>query len=470
MIDERQVRSIVERVLEELARAGHAAPVRGQTSARTGDGIFPTLDAAVAAAAEAQRSLVQRPLADRVRLVDALRAEFRREARRLAEVAVADTGMGRVEDKTTKNLLCANKTFGPEDIQTQSVSGDYGLTLAEYAPYGVIGSITPSTNPVATVINHVIMMISGGNTVVFNPHPGAAGCTLEGIRVANRAITAAGGPPNLATACAEPTLRTAKELMTHETVALLVATGGKAVVRACMETGKKTIAAGPGNPPVIVDETCAVDRAAQSVIDGASFDNNMPCVCEKEAIVLESAAGAFIDAMKRGGCYELTGDEIRQAERLVLTEDGHVNKDWVGQDAAKILGALGLRAGSDCRLVIAQVPESHPFIQLELLMPILGIVRARTFEEAVRIAVDAEHGFRHTAMIHSASIDRITAFARAINCNLFVANGNCGASLGYEAEGHTSMTIAGPTGEGVTRPRTFVRERRLVLKDALHVV
>ncbi len=482
-MDERQIAEIVRRVVGEFSQpqtgsvssgaapAAHVATCAGGAVAGGRDGIFDDLEDAISAAEAAQKQLVDLPFDLRYKLVATIRETSRVENERLSKLAVEDTGMGRVDHKMVKNNLAIEKTPGPEELKSSCDTGDKGITIHEYAPFGVIATITPSTNPIATVINHAIAMISAGNTAVFAPHPGAVQCTQETMRVLNRAIVGAGGPANCLTSTVNPTLRMAKTLMGHEKVKLLVATGGPSVVRAAMSSGNRAICAGPGNPPVVVDETADIVKAAHQVFAGATFDNNMPCICEKEVFVVREVAEQFISAMQERGAYLLSDSELDAVVRVVTTDDGHVNRDFVGKDCEVILRSAGINPPAGVELAICHTQLSHPFVQHELLMPLLAIVTVNDFSEAIRQAKEAEHGFGHTAIMHSQRIDRITEFAKLMQVSLFVANGACGAVLGNGGEGHTALTIAGRTGEGTATPTTFSKRRRMaIVEGALRIV
>ncbi len=473
-MDDRQIAEIVRRVMQEVQNQAQAAPhvaaCAGGAVSGGRDGVFEDIEQAIQAAKQAFLRFRDVPLEDRKRFIQVIRDTSRQLNREWSELIVRDTGMGRVDHKILKNTLALEKTPGPEDLTTTAVTGDHGVMLQEYAPFGVIGTITPSTNPVATVINHSIAMLSAGNAVVFGPHPGAVQCTLESMQAINRALVAAGAPANLLTSVRQPSLRTAKTIMSHEDISLLVATGGPAVVRAALESPKRAIVAGPGNPPVIVDETADIGRAARNIYDGSSFDNNMPCICEKECFVLPPVYDDLLSAMRQRGAYVLNAAQTEALTRVTLTAEGHVNRDFVGKDVAVLARAINLQVPSQCELLLAEVTKNHPFVVHEMLMPVLAMVKVNSFEEAVSAAVEAEHGFGHTAIIHSQRMDRITQFARAIRVNLFVANGPCGAILGNGGEGWTAYTIAGPTGEGPCTPKTFSRVKRFAIADSLRVV
>ncbi|MFP1869365.1 aldehyde dehydrogenase family protein [Lonsdalea quercina] len=437
-------------------------------------GVFASLDDAVNAAAQAQKQLDNVVL--RQRVITAIRQAGERYAQVLAEMAVAETGMGRVTDKYAKNVSQARSTPGTESLEAQVITGDNGMTLIENAPWGVVASVTPSTNPAATVINNAISMIAAGNSIVFAPHPSAKNVSLHAISLLNRAIVAVGGPENLLVTVEDPNIETAQRLFCHPGISLLVVTGGEAVVEAARKhTDKRLIAAGAGNPPVVVDETADIARAARDIVRGASFDNNIICVDEKVAIVVDSVADALLANMQQHQAVLLTTEQVEQLLPLLLTDidengKGRPSRDWVGRDAAKIAAAIGLDVGDNTRLLLAETPADHPFAVTEMMMPVLPVVRVADVDEAIELAVRLEGGCRHTAAMHSTDITHLHKMASRINTSIFVKNGPCIAGLGFGGEGWTSMTISTPTGEGVTSGRTFVRIRRCVMVDMFRIV
>ena len=463
-IDRALVSQIAERVLRELEGSRNQPAAEGRQM-----GVFQDIPSAILAAEAAFQAFKQIGLERRMEIILRLREGLRPHVEELARRAVEETGMGRVDDKIKKNLLVINKTPGPEILEAKAVTGQFGLCLEELAPYGVIGSITPSTNSSETVINNGIGMISGGNAVVFNAHPAAKKTNAFTMDLINRLLVAEGAPPNLFTCIAEPTIESAGELMKAKGIKLLVVTGGPAVVKAAFAAGKKVIAAGPGNPPVVVDETADLEQAGRGIVAGASFDNNVVCTCEKEVIAVEAIADRLKQAMVQAGAYELKGNEIAKVEKLVV--DGwHPTREFVGKDAAYILKAAGIPVAGEPRLLFADVPFEHSFIQAELLMPLIGFTRARDVHEAIRMAKEAEHGFRHTASMYSKNIDHLHEMACAMDCSIFVKNGPNYNGLGFEGSGSTSFTIASPTGEGMTTALNFTRKRRCVLKDHFRIV
>ncbi|MHA2245592.1 MAG: aldehyde dehydrogenase family protein [Candidatus Hodarchaeales archaeon] len=473
-IDEQNIAKIVNTVVKRI-RSYQVYSGLDNIPITTGGGIFQGIEDAITASEAAFELLSYISLEKRKELIQSMRDLATKHARYLAELAIQDTGLGRLEDKIAKNLLCARKTPGIEDLVSMTWTGDRGLTLVEMAPYGVIGSITPSTNPTATIINNSISMVSAGNTVVFNPHPLAKRATNETIRLMNRAIIEAGGPENVLTSVINPTIQTAQTIMKHPKIRCLVVTGGGAVVSAAMTSGKKAIAAGPGNPPVIVDDTADIQKAARGIVEGASFDNNIVCIAEKEVFAFENITDELIAEMQRYDAYEIKGRQIEELVKLVFTAPAEKhpvkNVKLIGKDAKYILEQIGIRVGDDIRLIIAEVPDdTHPLVVAEQLMPILPIVRVKTIEEALAKAKKAEHGFKHTATMWSDSLGNMSLVAKHIETTIFVKNAPSYAGLGFGGEGFTTMTIAGSTGEGITSARTFTRQRRCVLVDAFRIV
>ena len=470
-ISESMVQDIVQEVMAKMQIA----------DAPTGKhGVFKEMNDAIEAAKKAELIVKKMSMDQREKIITCIRKKIKENAEVMARMGVDETGMGNVGDKILKHHLVADKTPGTEDITTTAWSGDRGLTLIEMGPFGVIGAITPCTNPSETVLCNTIGMLAGGNTVVFNPHPAAIKTSIFAINLVNEASLEAGGPDNIAVTVEKPTLETSNIMMKHKDIPLIAATGGPGVVTAVLSSGKRGIGAGAGNPPAVVDETADIRKAAQDIVNGCTFDNNLPCIAEKECFVMKNVADELIQNMLKNGAYLINAAQVKQLEDVVLVwskpkKEGEqpkrvINKDWVGRDAKKILAQIGINVGDDIRCIICETEFSQAFVQTELMMPILPIVRVDTFDEAVEMAVKAEHGNRHSAHLHSKNVDHMTQYAKAICTTIFVKNAPSYAGIGFNAEGWTTFTIAGPTGEGITSPRSFTRQRRCVLSDALNII
>jgi acyl-CoA reductase-like NAD-dependent aldehyde dehydrogenase len=484
LLSDQQVDIIATRLAERLSApslaktpitAARGAPVIAPRET-LGEGIFATVDDAVEAAGVAFRELDGMSLEGRQKIIASIRESMMEHAEELARHAQRETGLGRVEHKVIKNQLVTRKTSGTEVLTPHAVTGDNGLTLTEYAPYGVIGAITPTTNPTSTIICNTIAMLSAGNSIVFNVHPNARSCSMANVRLLHRAIVSGGGPANLITAVAEPTIESAQALMTHKGVRLLAVTGGSGVVRQAMTSGKRAICAGPGNPPVVVDATADLGHAARNIVAGASFDNNIVCVDEKEVIAVESIVEELLQQMSRYGAYLLNEGELHRVERAIFSEvrgprqRAVVTKDLIGKNAGEILARAGIVCDGDPPLLVARVPNDHPLIWTEQMMPVLPVTAVPDVDHGIELAKEAEHGFGHSAGMYSRDIDALSRMARIINTSIFTKNGPFYAGLGEGGEGHCSFTIASPTGEGLTGPVAFSRLRRCVMVDHFRIV
>ena len=483
-LSDKQVDIIATRLAQRLtgAAADASAPPATRSMpaaaprAALGEGVFATVDDAVAAASVAFRELDGMTLDARRQIIASIRESMLEHAEDLAQHAHRETGLGRPEHKVIKNTLVARKTSGTEALTPQAVTGDNGLTLTEYAPYGVIGAITPTTNPTSTIICNTIAMLSAGNSIVFNVHPSARECSMENVRLLHRAIVSAGGPDNLVTTVAEPTIESAQALMTHKGVRLLAVTGGSGVVRQAMTSGKRAICAGPGNPPVVVDATADLELAGRGIVAGASFDNNVVCTDEKEVMAVETIVEDLLAQMREHGAYILSERELHQVERAIFSEQrgprkrAVVAKDLIGKNAGEILARAGIAFRGDPLLLVARVSNGHPLVWTEQMMPVMPVTAVPDVDRGIELAKEAEHGFGHSAGMYSRDIEALSKMARTINTSIFTKNGPFYAGLGEGGEGHTSFTIASPTGEGLTGPVAFSRLRRCVLVDHFRIV
>lgn len=468
-IDEKRIASIVEDVLRNLSlmdknKNGAAASGDGN------DGIFTDIDAAARAAAAAHEELMAMSLEEREKIIAAIRRAGIDNAERFARLTVDETALGRYEHKIQKNINAARLSPGTEDLVREVQGGDHGVTITQRAPYGLIVSITPTTHPTPFVINHAIIMLAGGNTVFFCPHPRAQNCTREAIRVLNRAIVAAGGPPNCLVAVTEATLEVVDQACRHPLVKMVTAAGGPGVVKAALSCGKKAVAAGAANPPVLVDETADIPKAAADIVRSSWFDNNLLCIEEKQVFAVKSIVQPLIEEMQKHNAYLLATEEERRRVTDLVTRDGHVVGDYVGKDATVILKAAGIDAPPGTEGVIMKVPFDHPLVKIEQMLPVLPIVAVENFEEGLALAYESEQGFGHTAIIHSRDINRISTFARKMNTTIVVANAPAFASLGVEGNSTFAHTIASPTGEGICTPRTFTRQRNLTLANTMSFI
>jgi aldehyde dehydrogenase len=470
-INEALIRNVVTQVLAEVNKGAHAAP----KSHAGKHGVFHDANEAVAAAHEAFEQLSTHGIETRKRIIDHIRRISIDQCVELGTMEMEETKIGRLEHKIEKLKTLGARSPGTEFMSSQVYSGDRGLAVIEHAPFGVIGAITPVTHSLPTITGNSVSMIAAGNTVVVNPHPSGKKVAAEGVRRFNEAIYNDIGIDNLICVIAEPTLETADIIFKHRDVRLICVTGGPAVGRAALRSGKRAIVAGPGNPPVVVDATADLDRAAQSIIAGAAFDNNLLCIAEKEVFVVESVFDQMMNAMERAGALRLNSTEVDRLTSQAIVKVGDDNhdaaaKEFLGQDASKLAQAAGKSFTGSPELVFGETDEFNPFVPVEQMMPFLPFVRCKNVDEAIEKAREYEHGFRHTSIIHSHDVRSMTRMGKILDTTLFVKNGPSMAGLGLGGEGYLSFSIAGPTGEGVTTPLTFTRERRCSIIEDLCII
>jgi len=481
-LNESLIRNVVREVLSEISnQAGSASASRNGAGGGRGlsgrHGVFSCPDEAVAAANKSFELLSERPIEDRKRIIDHIRRISIDQCVELGTMEMEETQIGRLDHKIEKLRTLGEKTPGVEFLRSEVFSGDHGLAVVEHAPYGVVGCITPVTHSLPTITGNAIGMIASGNTLVINPHPAGKRVAVEGVRRFNQAIYEDVGIDNLICIIDEPTLETADILFKHRDVNLICVTGGPAVARAALNSGKRAVVAGPGNPPVVVDETADLDNAARCIILGAAWDNNLLCIGEKEVFCVDEACAGLMAAMQRHGAVRLNPHEIQRLTEQAIIDVGEgehrrqaPSPEFLGKDAAVLARAVGRSVPDETQLLFGEVAESNPFVPVEQMMPFLPIVRVRDVDEAIAKAKYFEHGYRHTAVIHTNNVRNMTKMGRAMDTTLFIKNGPSMAGLGLGGEGYLSFSIATPTGEGVTTPLTFTRERRCSLIDDLHIL
>lgn len=501
--NEQTIRAVVEEVLSELVRkpgsngtaprsngtgvrrdggipvlsAANPGSPSGQyhTGGRGNYGVFDNVNDAVAAATEAFAQLQKKTLADRARIVQIVKQMCEQNAEVWGRAEMEETKVGRVDHKIEK-LKIIKLVPGTEFLKTDCYSGDNGLMLEEFAPFGVIGAITPVTHSLPTLAGNIINIVAAGNTVVFNPHPSGARIACTGVQAFNKAFAEAIGIENLVTIIGKPTVESANEIFHHKGVRMLLVTGGPAVARAALQASKRAIVAGPGNPPVVVDQTADIENAARCIVQGASYDNNLLCIGEKEVFAVQKIFDPLMEAVGRNGGFRLNAQQVDALSKIAFAPPkepgGHavLNRDLIGRDAAVLAEKIGVRVPQGTQLLYGETDVNNPFVPEEQMMPFVPFVRARDTQHAIDLALEFEHGFGHTSIIHSRDVHTMTVMGRAMNTTLFIKNGPSMAALGLGGEGYLSFSIATPTGEGVTTPLTFTRKRRCSMVGELRII
>jgi aldehyde dehydrogenase len=481
-------------VAEVLGRLGGGAPkpsptpapapapkqdcgCHGKGASRGKFGVFQTADEACAAAQESFLLLQKKGIAARRKIEEIVKTMADRHSQEWGRLELEETKIGRLDHKIEK-LQIIKLVPGVDWLRPDGRSGDHGITLEEYTPFGVVGAITPSTHSVPTLSGNIVNIVAAGNAVVFNAHPSAARCAAVAVRAYNEAVFRETGIENIACIIEKPTMESFTALCANEHVRLLLVTGGPGVVAAAMKSGKRSICAGPGNPPVLVDGTSCLQRAAASIIQGAAYDNNLLCIGEKEVFVLDAVADKLIRELDAAGAVKLSNAQLDALTKAAFTfKEGQgggcphasVNRDFIGKDATVLAQHAGVKVAAGTQLLFAETDADHPFVVEEQMMPFLPVVRVRSVEQGIEESLKAEHGYKHTSIIHSHDVEHMTAMGRALDTTLFIKNGPCMAGLGLGGEGYLSYSIATPTGEGVTNPKTFTRVRRCVMVDNLRI-
>jgi aldehyde dehydrogenase len=481
-MDKQLIATVVAEVLGKLQESGATRTVSAPAVVTSPShsrrmGVFETADQAAAAARDGQAQLRAKGIAARVEIVNLVKHICEEKAVEWGKLEFAETKIGRLEHKIEK-LQIVKLVPGIEWLTPHGLSGDHGITLEEYAPFGVIAGITPVTHSIPTMAGNIVSMVSAGNGIVFNAHPGGAKCAAEAIAFFNEAIYHKTGIKNLITIIEKPSIDSFNALCASKDVDLLCITGGPAVVAAAMKSGKRAICAGPGNPPVVVDETADLDLAARCIIQGGAYDNNLLCIGEKQVIVVDKVYKDFLEAFQRAGAHLLNKDQIRKLAGEVFTEKpdaggcSHpvLNRDFVGKDASALAKVAGASCGEKTPVLTAEVTMACPFVQEEQMMPVIPLVWAKDVHEAIEFAYQSEHQFRHSAIMHSKNLDNLTKMGRRMDCTLFVKNGPSVAGLGLGGEGYLNYSIATTTGEGIVTSLTFTRKRRCVMVDQLNII
>ena len=493
-VNEALIRDVVSEVLGRLGHSPASSPASAPVPPPVGGascnchatpgsavrgtfGVFADAGQACEAAHEAYLQLQSKGVEARRKIVDIVKGMAEAKAEEWGRLELDESKIGRLDHKIEK-LKIIKLVPGVEWLRPDARSGDHGITLEEYTPFGVVGAVTPSTHSIPTLSGNIVNICAAGNAVVFNPHPSAARCAAVAVRAYNEAIFRETGIENIATIIEKPSMESFAAMCKHDAVRILLVTGGPGVVKAAMQTGKRAICAGPGNPPVYVDDTACMKRAAKAIIQGASYDNNLLCIGEKEVFALESIADKLMEQMGQHGAVKLTSTQLDALTKAAFTITpgqgggcGHaaVNKDFIGKDPIVLARAAGVNIPAGTQLLFAETGADHPFVVEEQMMPFVPITRVRNLEEGVARSLEAEHGYKHTSIIHSHDLEALTAMGRALDTTLFIKNGPCMAGLGLGGEGYLSFSIATPTGEGVSNPRTFTRVRRCVMVDNLRI-
>ena len=484
-LTESMIRDVVLEVLGKLpsssVKTARVVPSgRPKAGSRAGRfGVFQDADRAAKAAQVAFEQLKTKGWRGRAKVVEIVKTLCWDKAREWGRIEFEETRIGRLDHKIEK-LQGIKGVLGVESLLPLGLSGDNGITMEENAPWGVILAITPVTHSVPTIAGNIINMVAAGNAMVVNPHPGGAKCAAIAVKEINQAIHAELGIENLVCTMEKPSLETFKALSAAPEIPLLCITGGPGVVAAALKTGKRAICAGPGNPPVVVDDCPALDfdRAARDIVLGGSYDNNLLCIGEKQVFAAGGAFDKLMQSLQRAGAKVINSGQLDRIRKEFFTfreDDGGcshpvANRAFIGADPSTLASIAGVSVDSGTELLIAETAKDDLFVVEEQMTPLVPIIRCDNFDEAVRQAHESEHGYKHSAMVHTMNVAHMTHMGQVMDTTIFVKNGPCIAGLGMGGEGYMSFSVATATGEGITTPKTFTRFRRCALVDQLNII
>lgn len=359
----------------------------------------------------------------------------------LAKMAVEETGFGKVEDKIFKNNFASTELY--EFIKPMQTIGvikedkvNKVLEVAE--PVGLLMGIIPSTNPTSTAIYKAIIAIKSRNGIVFSPHPSALKCTLHAARLMNDAAVAAGAPANIIACISKPSMNATNELMKCDEVAMIIATGGSAMVKAAYSAGKPALGVGPGNVPAYIEKTANVAKAVKDIITSKTFDNGTICASEQSVIVEECMRDQVMEEFRRQGGYFMTAAETEQVSKKLFVRGHAMNGKFVGRSAEAIASGAGITIPAGTKVLLGEqqgVGEGYP-LSYEKLTTVLAFYTVKDWQEACELCIKLLHngGVGHSLSIHTENHDMVMKFAEKpvfrILVNTPSTHGGVGASSG----------------------------------------
>ena len=400
-------------------------------------------------AAQEQFSTYTQEQVDKIFLAAASAAN--KDRIRLAKLAVAETGMGVVEDKVIKNHYASEYIYNAYKHEKTCgiLEEDPSFGIMKIAePIGVIGAVIPTTNPTSTAIFKALICLKTRNGIIFSPHPRAKNCTIEAAKVVLEAAVAAGAPKDIIGWIDQPALELTSQLMSS--VDLILATGGPGMVRSAYSSGKPALGVGPGNVPAVIDDTADILMAVSSIIHSKTFDNGMICASEQSVLVMDSVYDAVRAEFAARGCYFLSEEE-REKLRGIILVNGTVNAKIVGQSAATIAALAGITVPETTKILIGEVDSvdfSEPFAH-EKLSPVLAMYRVFSFDEALDKAQKLleDGGFGHTAAVYLSTrtaTDKLHKFSQRMKaCRILVNTPSAQGGIGdlYNFRVTPSLTL-----------------------------
>ena len=393
-------------------------------------------------AKKAQQEFAQKSQEEVDAIVKSVAEAGVRNAKRLAKMAHEETGFGIEADKVIKNVFGSRGVYEAiKDMKTIGVLevDEEKKTKKIAIPVGIVAGLIPSTNPTSTAFYKSEIALKGGNAIIFSPHPNAKNCIVEAVKVIRTAIAEAGGNEDLVSVITIPTIQATDMLMKHPDVAMILATGGSAMVRAAYSSGTPAIGVGPGNGPAYIEKTADVALAVKRIMDSKTFDNGTICASEQSVMCDCDMEPAVRVEMEKQGAYFLNDEQIAKLGKFILRANGTMNPQIVGKSAQVIADLAEIEIPEGTRVLVAKetgIGFGHPYSN-EKLAPILGFYSAENYVEICELAQKILHyeGAGHTFSMHTKDPKIVDYFAARIPASRIMVNtpsalGGIGASTG----------------------------------------
>lgn len=399
----------------------------------------------------------------------------------LADLAVEETGFGKLEDKAFKNYAASTLLY--DEIKEYQTSGilqfDEKNKIFKVAePMGLILGITPSTNPTSTIIYKSMVSIKARNAIVFAPHPSAKRCSVAAAELVRKAAVEAGAPESIVGCVMNPTLESTNELMHSKDIALIIATGGPGMVKAAYSSGKPAIGVGAGNSPAYIEKTADVKKAISNIVASKTFDNGTICASEQAIICEEANKDQVLQELKVQGCYLMTKEETDKVCQILFRGNSHgcnpaMNPKFVGQSAINIAEAAGISVPSDTKILVGPqvgVYQGNP-LSFEKLTTVLGFYVVKDWEEACALSIKLlQNGIGHTMSLHTGDPDMIFRFSSKPASRILINTGGSQGGTGISTGLPIAFTLGCGTDGGSSVSDNLTPEHLINIKTVAYGV
>ncbi|ANZ99466.1 acetaldehyde dehydrogenase (acetylating) [Carnobacterium divergens] len=383
------------------------------------------------------------------KIIESIYQNTLKNAEKLAISANEETGFGNVPDKIIKNTFASEQVYNSiKDLPTVGIINrrEQDKIIEIGIPLGIVAGLIPSTNPTSTVIFKAMIALKTRNAIIFSPHPKALKSILMTAEIIDKAAIEAGAPAGLVQVITQPTLIATEDLMKHKNVALILATGGKAMVTEAYSSGTPAIGVGPGNVPAFIESSANIEEAIEAIVSSKSFDNGVICASEQAIVVEESIKAEVVAKLKEKQAYFMNLEESEKVSKFILRETGALNPEIVGKSAEAVADLIGISVPAGTKVLISEqteISKNNPYSR-EKLTPILGLYTVSSFETGVATckALLENEGMGHTAVIHTTNKLKAEQYGLEMQASRILVNtlGALGA-IGATTNLAPSMTL-----------------------------